>query len=157
MSCALIYGPQRLSYVFLVNYVPKFQISSSPFGPVFCPLHLMIPRIISGNQDRKVTRNLTCDARTTPLHCVVQLRIDRPDDGTLCFVLKYDDDLNLTCWSFDVIRRPMVIDSLFQKLRQICKSGRLDFGRMDCWTVVNFGLLDLLIITVQEVLCYYQN
>ena len=34
-SCALTYGPLRLSCVFLDNYVPKYQMSSGPCGPIF--------------------------------------------------------------------------------------------------------------------------
>ena len=32
-SCALTYGP--LSSVFLANYMPKCQMSSGPYGPIF--------------------------------------------------------------------------------------------------------------------------
>ena len=34
-SCALTYGPLRLSCVFLANYMPKCQMSSRPYGPIF--------------------------------------------------------------------------------------------------------------------------
>ena len=34
-SCALTFGPLRLSCVFLANYMPKCQMSSGPNGPIF--------------------------------------------------------------------------------------------------------------------------
>ena len=34
-SCASTHGPLRLSCVFLANYVPKYQMSSGPYVPIF--------------------------------------------------------------------------------------------------------------------------
>ena len=45
-SCALTYGPLRLSCVFLANYMPKCQMSSGPYGPIFWPIWFINQRAL---------------------------------------------------------------------------------------------------------------
>ena len=46
----------------------------------------------------------------------------------------------LSCCAYTITFREITL--------QVWKSGRLDFGRMDCRTVVNFGLLTITILHV---------